>query len=163
MIRFRIRFVHLFVIGRTSQSSRPNEDFYAPHQLHFPSVAQQLHWPSLLIIDWMDIARYSPEYIFLKEIGVREVPELTLLLDRITEKYQSTKEFYVCHELKFFSEHFQSDYSTLKDLKKCQRPFLPSLWPFSHGQQFELLSPQQTFTGSCVCFFFPDYFFSCSL
>ena len=136
-------------VGRTLRSSQANQELYAPHELHFPAVAEQLQWPSLLIIDWIDIERYSPEYVFLKELGVRQAPELTALLDRIVAQYHSTHEFHICRELRFFAEHFQMEYSSAADLKKCQRRFLPSTWPFGDDGQVVLMSPNQTFTGFC--------------
>ena len=117
----------------------------AAHELHFPSVALELQWPSLLIIDWFDIDPHSAEYAFLKEIGVREVPDLSELLDRLVEQHRPGTEYQLPIELCFFAEHFQSDYSTLAHLSECQRDFLPSTWP---GQsQVVLFSPANTFTG----------------
>lgn len=100
-----------------------------------------------MIIDWIDIDRYSAEYAFLKEIGVRQVPELTILLERIIRHYQSIDAFYVSQELKFFAENFQTEYNNLTDLKKCERAFLPSIWPSKNNSGFFLMPPSETFTG----------------
>ncbi|CAF4118498.1 unnamed protein product, partial [Adineta steineri] len=54
--------------------------YYIPRQLCFPSVVIELNWPTLLVIDWPDIKSTSQQYLFLKQLGVREVPDLSLLI-----------------------------------------------------------------------------------
>ncbi|CAF5093161.1 unnamed protein product, partial [Rotaria socialis] len=71
--------------------NKENTRKYAPQDLHFPSVAIQLQWTTLPIIDWHDIDARSSEYAFLKEIGVREVPDLQKLIDRIIEEHNEQK------------------------------------------------------------------------
>ncbi|CAF4013844.1 unnamed protein product [Rotaria sordida] len=63
-------------IGTTLESTKKTVQKYVPQKLHFPFVAAQLNWSDLLIIDWQDIDPHSSAYAFLKELGVREVPEL---------------------------------------------------------------------------------------
>ncbi|CAF3572956.1 unnamed protein product [Rotaria sp. Silwood1] len=118
--------------GTTLISSKESTRKYAPQNLHFPSVAIQLQWSTLPIIDWHDIDPHSSEYAFLKEIGVREVPDLQKLIDRIIEEHneqkkESNKEYKLPIALKFLAENFQQHYSKLWKAAKIKRPFLPSI------------------------------------
>ncbi|CAF1429414.1 unnamed protein product [Rotaria sordida] len=120
---------------------------YAPQDLHFPSVAIQLQWSTLPIIDWYDIDPRSHKYIFLKEIGVREVPDLRKLIDRIIEEHNEQKkelnnEYKLPIVLKFLAENFQQHYSKLWKTAKIKRPFLPSILLLKN---IILSSPEQVF------------------
>ncbi|CAF3810008.1 unnamed protein product [Rotaria sp. Silwood1] len=68
----------------------------------------------------------------LREIGVREVPDLQKLIDRIIEEHneqkkESNKEYKLPIALKFLAENFQQHYSKLWKAAKIKRPFLPSI------------------------------------
>ncbi|CAF1432853.1 unnamed protein product [Rotaria sordida] len=120
--------------GTTLIPNKENTRKYAPQDLHFPFVAIQLQWSTLPIIDWHDIDLHSREYAFLKEIGVREVPDLQKLIDRIIEEHNEQKkksinEYKLPIGLKFLAENFQQHYSKLWKTAKIKRPFLPSLSP----------------------------------
>jgi hypothetical protein len=120
--------------GTTLVPAKETARKYAPEDLHFPSVAIQLQWSTLPIIDWQDIDPRSREYAFLKEIGVREVPDLHKLIDRIIEEHDQQKKKLI-HEyklpiaLKFLAENFQQFYSKLWKTAKIKRPYLPSYSP----------------------------------
>ncbi|CAF1384942.1 unnamed protein product, partial [Rotaria sordida] len=101
------------------------------------------------IIDWHDIDLHSREYVFLKEIGVREVPDLRKLIDRIIEEHNEQKkelnnEYKLPIALKFLAENFQQHYSKLWKTTKIKRPFLPSILP---SKTIILSSPEQVFKG----------------
>ncbi|CAF3997273.1 unnamed protein product [Rotaria sp. Silwood2] len=120
--------------GTTLIPSKECTRKYAPQDLHFPSVAIQLQWSTLTILDWHDIDSHSREYAFLKEIGVREVPDIQKLIDRIIEEHNEQKKKFINEyklpiALKFFAENFQQHYSKLWKTAKIKRPFLPSLSP----------------------------------
>lgn len=126
----------------------PNKDStrkYAPQDLHFPSVAIRLQWTTLPIIDWPEIDSHSREYAFLKEIGVREVPDLSRLIERISEEHQKkNKEYTIPLALRFFAEHYQQHYSKLWKTAKIKRPFLPS---YSPTKKIVLSLPDEVFKG----------------
>jgi hypothetical protein len=115
-------------------------------------VATQLQWPSLPIIDWHDIDPRSREYAFLKEIGVREVPLLQRLIDRIIEEHNDQKKK-VIHDyqlpiaLGFLAENYQQHYSKLWKTAKIKRPFLPSS---STSKTIILSLPDEVFKGLIV-------------
>ncbi|CAF2075938.1 unnamed protein product, partial [Rotaria magnacalcarata] len=123
-----------FLQGTTLKPNRKNKQKYVPHDLHFPFVAEQLRWSQLIILDWHGIDSYSPEYAFLKELGVREAPDLQILLKRIVQEHDNyqrlnkqRKETYKLPiALKFFAKNFQKHYSTFWKTSNIQQPFLPS-------------------------------------
>lgn len=70
------------------------------------------------ILNWPDIVISSPEYNFLKDIGVKEFPALNLLVERIitehNEKYKDLKiegDYEVPKALEFLIIHFQVAYA----------------------------------------------------
>ncbi|CAF4953990.1 unnamed protein product, partial [Rotaria sp. Silwood1] len=135
--------------GTTLIPNKDNTRKYAPQDLHFPSVAIQLQWSTLPIIDWYDIDPRSHEYTFLKEIGVREVPDLQKLIDRIIEEHneqkkKSIQEYKIPIGLKFLAENFQQYYSKLWKTAKIKRAFLPS---FSPSKTIILSIPDEVFKG----------------
>ncbi|CAF4754947.1 unnamed protein product, partial [Rotaria sp. Silwood2] len=75
--------------GTTLESNDELKRKYKPTELHFPSVAKRLNWNELLIIDWMDINPHSQEYSFLKELDVREVPDVHNLIIRIDVEHNN--------------------------------------------------------------------------
>lgn len=148
------------ILGTTIVSKKTVRAYYAPHELHFPFVATELNWSSLPILDWPDIKSRSPEYAFLKEIGVREVPDISKLLDRIVQKHnnQDNKKrnnYKIPSELRYFAQRFQENYSNKLSISQLDRPFLPSIWPEKMAKpdsqkinsDVVLLSPSKTFTG----------------
>ncbi|CAF4610977.1 unnamed protein product, partial [Rotaria sp. Silwood2] len=133
--------------GTTLISSKESTRKYAPQNLHFPSVAIQLQWSTLPIIDWHDIDPRSSEYAFLKEIGVREVPDLQKLIDRIIEEHneqkkKSNNEYKLPIALGFLAENFQQYYSKLWKAARIKRPFLPSI---SLSKTIILSLPEEVF------------------
>jgi len=130
---------------------------YFPQDLHFPFVAEKLNWPELLILDWHGIAQHSPEYAFLKELGVREVPDLKNLINRIVYEHnkkqrqssQPKTKYKLSISLQFFAENFQKHYSTLWKTSNIQQPFLPSRLPTKKSDNDIILSvPEKVFIGS---------------
>ncbi|CAF1063458.1 unnamed protein product [Didymodactylos carnosus] len=117
----------------TLTSSKEAARKHVPCDLHFPSVASRLQWPTLHIIDWYDIDPHSREYAFLKEIGVREVPELYKLIDRIVQEHndgpKARNEYKLPIALGFLAENFQLYYSKLWKTANIRRAFLPSYCP----------------------------------
>ncbi|CAF1577380.1 unnamed protein product, partial [Adineta steineri] len=87
---------------------------YKANELHFPSVAKEFQWKDLSIIDWIDINPFSQEYIFLKELGVKEAPDLQDLFLHITQEHnQSSKiksEYQLPPSLIYFTENFRKYY-----------------------------------------------------
>ena len=101
------------------------------------------------ILDWHDIDPRSREYAFLKEIGVREVPDLQKLIDRIVEehnvqKQKSIAEYKLPIALKFLAENFQQHYSKLWKTAKIKQSFLPSYLP---SKPLTLSLPEEVFKG----------------
>ena len=127
-----------------------------PSDLHFPSVAQRLQWNQLPILDWMDIRPHSPEYSLLKELGVREVPDLHELIFRVVdEHYRQSKskvEYQLPHALVFFAEYFRAYY--LKEWKNAQikTAFLPASPPEMTNNpsstEVVLATPESVFKGT---------------
>lgn len=139
--------------GTTLTPKKDSTRKYAPQDLHFPSVAIRLQWFSLPILDWQDIDPRSREYAFLKEIGVREVPDLQLLVDRIVEEHTeqhrtSINQYKLPRALEFLAENFQQYYSKLWKTAKIKRPFLPSVSPQG---SIVLSAPEEVFKG-CIHF-----------
>ncbi|CAF1417698.1 unnamed protein product [Adineta steineri] len=133
--------------GTTLIPSKEITKKYAPQDLHFPSIAIQLQWSTLPIIDWHDIDPYSREYAFLKEIGVREVPDLQKLINRIIEEHNEQKnksihDYKIPIALKFLAENFQQHYSKLWKTAKIKQPFLPS---YSSSKTLVLSLPEEVF------------------
>ncbi|CAF1186151.1 unnamed protein product [Adineta steineri] len=123
--------------GTTLAPTKETTRKYIPKDLHFPSVASRLQWFTLPIIDWPDINPRSAEYSFLKEIGVREVPELEKLIDRIIQEHNDMKQedrtkrkYKIPLSLEFFVENFQQYYcNSWKTDSARKRCFLPSRLP----------------------------------
>jgi hypothetical protein len=141
--------------GTTLTSSKETTRQYVPCDLHFPSVASRLCWLTLPIIDWQDIDSCSREYAFLKEIGVREVPILQKLIDRIVEEHNNgptTKtEYKLPLALGFFADHFQQHYSKLWKTANIQHAFLPSSSPNVNRDTLVVLAmPDSVFKGLFV-------------
>ena len=135
--------------GTTLTPRKESTRKYAPQDLHFPSVAIRLQWMTLPIIDWHDIDPRSREYAFLKEIGVREVPDLHLLFDRIVEEHTeqlriNVDEYKIPRALEFLAENFQQYYSKLWKAAKIKRAFLPS---YSPAGTIVLSLPEEVFKG----------------
>ena len=125
---------------------------YAPEQLHFRWLAEKLQWKNLPILDWTDLERNSREYTFLKTLGVRDVPDVNQLIDRIVDEYhQQSNLAEIPLSLHFFAEHFQQDYSKVWKTLKIKRPFLPSQLP----DRTRILSlPDEVFKGKFHGHFF---------
>ncbi|UJR22115.1 hypothetical protein I4U23_025179 [Adineta vaga] len=133
--------------GTTLIPSKETTRKYTPQDLHFPSIAIELQWSTLPIIDWHDIDPRSREYAFLKEIGVREVPDVHKLIDRIIEEHNEQKvksivEYKLPIALKFLAENFQQYYSKLWKTAKIKQPFLPS---YSTSKALTLSLPEEVF------------------
>ncbi|CAF2792873.1 unnamed protein product [Rotaria sp. Silwood2] len=138
------------IIGTTLGLNDEIKHKYKPSELHFPSVAKRLKWNELLIIDWIDIDPHSQEYSFLKELGVREVPDLHKLINRIDEEHQNGSKIKTDYQLPkslvFFAEHFQEHYSKLWKKSKIKKPFLPSSIPdVNHSTEVVLITPETVF------------------
>jgi hypothetical protein len=108
-----------------------------------------MQWPTLPILDWLDIDIHSRAYAFLKEIGVREVPILSQLIDRIIDEHneymkRNQATYTLPISLRFLAEHFQQHYSKLWKTAKIQRPFLPS---YSSTKALVLTLPENVFQG----------------
>ncbi|CAF1287197.1 unnamed protein product [Adineta steineri] len=108
-----------------------------PQELYFPSVAIELNWPTLLVIDWPDIKSTSQQYLFLKQLGVREVPDLSLLIDRISQEHNAKSsnekknqhKYQLPKALSYFIKYFQQHYSSLWTTAHINQLFLPSRSP----------------------------------
>ena len=142
---------------------KESEKKYLPSELHFPWVALDLQWLDLPVIDWPDLNRRSLEWNFLKELGVREVPLLERLIDRIETEHRKQektplKDYQIPLALRFFAEHFSEHYSKQWKSNPLKKPFLPSLIPQlrpnqtgdeeqQQQQQVTLLTPPNVFKG----------------
>ncbi|CAF3429660.1 unnamed protein product [Rotaria socialis] len=138
------------ITGTTLESNGQTKTKYKPCDLHFPSVAIRLKWNELPIIDWLDIDSHSQEYSFLKELGVKEVPELHKLIARIDFEHQAGSKQIVDYKLPnslvFFAEKFQVHYSKLWKNAKIRTPFLPSSVPdVNHSTEVILTTPETAF------------------
>ncbi|CAF1040266.1 unnamed protein product [Rotaria sordida] len=138
------------ITGTTLESNDEIKRKYKPSELHFPSVAKRLKWNELLIIDWIDINPHSQEYSFLKELGVREVPDLHELIIRIDQEHQNGSKIKTDYQLpkalEFFAEHFQEHYSKLWKKSNIKKPFLPSSIPnVNQSTEVILTTPETVF------------------
>ena len=117
---------------------------YKPTELHFPSVALSLEWDHLLIIDWMSIDRFSPEYSFLRELGVREAPDLNELISRIAQEHFRTSrkksDYQLPRALLFLAENFRKHYWEQWKKIRIRTAFLPSSSPESQQAEDVLLT-----------------------
>lgn len=123
-----------------------------PSDLHFPSVALRLKWGELQIIDWLEIDTHSQEYSFLKELGVREVPDLQKLIARIDYEHhigsKQKEDYKLPNSLVFFAEKFQVHYSKLWKNAKIKIPFLPSSVPdVERSNEVIVTTPETVFKG----------------
>ncbi|UJR19550.1 hypothetical protein I4U23_022680 [Adineta vaga] len=126
---------------------------YKGNELHFPSVAKQLQWKELLIIDWIDINPLSEEYLFLKELGVKEVVDLQELIVRIAQEHdrKSTvqSEYKLPRSLIYFAENFRKYYSKFWETYQVETSFLPSSPPeVDQSTEVILTTPQSVFKES---------------
>ncbi|CAF1578903.1 unnamed protein product, partial [Adineta ricciae] len=140
--------------GTTLIPTKETTRKYVPRDLYFPSVAIQLEWTTLPIIDWPNIHPSSPEYAFLKEIGVREVPTLHKLVERIIEEHNTGKQkpstgerYKIPHGLIFFAEKFERHYHSEWQTSTVKRySFLPSNVPGkTSADDVILLPPNEVF------------------
>ncbi|CAF0737424.1 unnamed protein product [Adineta steineri] len=132
---------------------------YKANELHFPSVAKEVQWKDLSVIDWIDINPFSQEYIFLKELGVKEAPDLQDLFLHITQEHnQSSKiksEYQLPPSLIYFAENFRKYYLKIWENNKIiQIPFLPSSSPLHINQSTEVILtiPQLVFKETSPLF-----------
>jgi hypothetical protein len=136
-------------LGRTLDATAGKTGTYVPRDLHFPSLENELDWPALLILDWPDIDPHSPEHRFLKELGVREVPELDKLMDRIVEEHQQAsmivKDYEVSTAMSFLVNNFHKHYIKLWNDGKSQQEFLPCYY------STKMLDPTMN-TNECAVF-----------
>ncbi|CAF4240435.1 unnamed protein product, partial [Adineta steineri] len=121
-----------------------NKRDYKANELHFPSVAKELQWKDLSIIDWIDINPFSQEYIFLKELGVKEAPDLHDLFLHITQEHNQTSkiksEYQLPPSLIYFAENFRKHYFKIWENNKIiQIPFLSSSSPPHINQSTEVI------------------------
>ena len=130
-----LRVSYFYIRAGETNSDRATIQQYAPHELYFPSVANELGWPSLCIIEYPDIEPDSSEYSFLKELGVREVPDLELLLDDIVEEHnkKTSKErkeanYELPSTFCFLIKHFISHYRKSWNEKLKHIEFIPSFY-----------------------------------
>jgi hypothetical protein len=76
------------------------------------------------------------ECSFLKELSVKEVPDLNKLIKKSDEEHQNSSknknDYKLPNPLIFFAENFQQHYSKLWKNSNIQIPFLPSLLPDIH-------------------------------
>lgn len=137
-----ISFV-LFILGTTLESYGEIKGRYKPNDLHFPSVAKCLQWNQLLILDWMEINPFSSEYSLLKELGVREVPDLHQLIARIVDEHEqgvkTRADYQLPHALVFFAEHFREYYSKSWGNARIKTAFLPSSLPETIDQSTDVI------------------------
>jgi hypothetical protein len=167
-------------IGTTLNSKTAKNGKYLPEDLHFPSVGIELEWLTLLIIDWPDIDPCSDEYAFLKEIGVRQVPDLHKLIDRIVEEHNDEQrrqpnttpaEYKIPVALRFLVTNFLQHYSRFRDKYKIENPFLPSYYSAKlfdkngnkKNTEIVLLTPDNVFKGLFLfnCNSFITEYYSC--
>lgn len=151
------RFVNPTILGK----SNDQEKQYRPRELHFPSVGDELDWPALPILDWADLEASAPEYTFLKELGVREVPELNSLLTYIIKTHPTSsvpvRKYHVSDGLTYLATHFHQHYFKFWNAESNKRAFLPC---YDSTKMFErdyddanlpvlLASPDSVFAGLC--------------
>ncbi|CAF1549296.1 unnamed protein product [Adineta ricciae] len=136
--------------GTTLQSNGKLKRKCKGNQLHFPSVAKDLHWQELLIIDWVDINPFSQECMLLKELGVREAPDLPTLLSRIVQEHEQKSKIESDYELPvaliYFAENFRKYYLESWKSNQVKTPFLPSSPPkIEQSSEVILTTPQSVF------------------
>ncbi len=162
-------------IGTTLDSTSKIKNKFIPQELFFPSVAVQLNWSTLVILDWLDIDSQSPEYNFLKEIGVRETPDLSVLIDRIIDEHNyrhrqqrkiTMSEYKLPSGLIFLASHFHQYYRKQWSPTMSEKPFLPSYYPTTFDEnsdandiKVELLAPCNVVTGLFL-YISTSFFFS---
>jgi hypothetical protein len=139
-------------LGTTLEFNGQIKRKYKPSDLHFPLVAKHLQWNQLPIIDWMDINPLSQEYSLLKELGVREVPDLHELIFRsVHEHYRQPRtktDYKLPHALIFFAENFRQYYSKLWEDAHIKTVFLPSSPPgMNQSTEVILTDPESVFRG----------------
>jgi hypothetical protein len=104
---------------------------------------------------------FSPsEHILLKELGIREVPELNELIAQIIEKHPSSptivEQYPVSDALTYMVTRFHQHYRKWWSVTNSQQAFLPCYrWRriFEHndstsGSTVFLAAPNSVFTGS---------------
>ncbi|CAF4356500.1 unnamed protein product, partial [Adineta steineri] len=141
------------LIGTTLEYYGEIKRKYKGNELHFPSVAKELQWKELLIIDWIDINPISEEYFFLKELGVKEAPDLQDLLFRIAqEHYRGSRiksDYKLPHSLIYFAENFRKYYLKVWQNNQIRTSFLPSSPPeINQSSEIILTTPQSVFKES---------------
>ncbi|CAF1439050.1 unnamed protein product [Adineta steineri] len=141
------------LIGTTLEYYGEIKRKYKGNELHFPSVARELQWKELLIIDWIDINPISDEYFFLKELGVKEAPDLQDLLFRIAqEHYRGSRiksDYKLPHSLIYFAENFRKYYLKAWQNNQIRTSFLPSSPPeINQSSEIILATPQSVFKES---------------
>lgn len=149
---YRLELAPSMFLGTTLELTGKIKRKYRPNELHFPMVAKTLEWNQLPIIDWIDITPYSPEYTLLKELGVREAPDLYELIYRIVHEHyrgcRTKSEYQLPRALIFFAENFRQHYSKSWANARIKTAFLPSLSPETHQSNEIILSaPDLVFRG----------------
>jgi len=146
-------------LGRSLDTTADRAGRYSPRDLHFPTLENELDWPTLIILDWPNIDPHSPEYLFLKELGVREVPELYKLINRIVEEHQQSsmivKDYELPTALSFLASNFHKHYIKLWNVEQSQEAFLPCYYSTkmmdtnanANESKVFLSAPNNVFTG----------------
>jgi len=121
-------------------------------------------------LDWPDIEPFSQEYLFLKELGVREIPKLDKLIDRIVEEHQQSsmivKEYELPIALSFLASNFHKHYIKLWNMGKNQQAFLPCYYSTkmldqndnSNESKVFLDAPNNVYTGLVFSLFEISFF-----
>lgn len=135
-MRIKAYKTFLLHVGTTLEGTEETKHLYLPSNLHFPSIAADLGWRTLPIIDWLDIDPKSIEYAFLREMHVQEIPSLEKILQRIAqehfEKQQQSNngQYEISSTLKFFASNFKQCYfKSWSKESHGEYPFLPSYSP----------------------------------
>jgi hypothetical protein len=127
-----------------------------------------MNWSSLLILAWSDLDANSPEYAFLKEIGVREIPDISILIDRIIEEHNDNErqqpnrtviEYKLPSSLTFLVSNFHQHYKKQCNFTTFETAFLPCYYLTTVFNQksdkndikVELVAPSEAFTGLFLC------------
>ena len=135
------------LFGKAFRSTNNQIQKYKPNQLHFPSVGQNLDWDELIVLDWEQIDPKSTEFLFLKQLGVKQVPNLNDLIHRIQYEYEMNSKAIENYQLSksflFFVQNFREFYSKTWTNSSIEIPFLPSVSPQS--DQVILSLPQFVF------------------
>ncbi|CAF4311774.1 unnamed protein product [Rotaria sp. Silwood2] len=135
------------LIGTTLEFNGEITRKYKPSDLHFPSVAERLQWNQLPIIYWMDINPLSQEYSLLKELGVREAPDLHELIFRIVQEHyrgsRTKSDYKLPHTLIYFAENFRQYYLKSWENARIKTAFLPSSPPeMNQSMEVILTTPE---------------------